>query len=49
LNTAVAISTGREAVYRFAQTADNLRVVQEAACAPSHFVPEGNLTALPVP
>lgn len=47
LNTAVASSTDRRAGYRFAQTADNLSVVQEAADAPSHFVPEGNLTALP--
>jgi hypothetical protein len=41
------LSTDRKASYRFAQTADNLSVVQEAADAPSHFVPEGNLTALP--
>jgi hypothetical protein len=47
LNTAVASSTDRKAAYRFAQTADNLSVVQEAADAPSHFVPEGDLTALP--
>ena len=47
LNTAVASSTDRKTDYRFAQTADNLSVVQEAADAPSHFVPEGNLTALP--
>lgn len=47
LNTAVASSTERKASYRFAQTADNLSVVQEAADAPSHFVPEGDLTALP--
>lgn len=47
LNTAVASSTDRSAGYRFAQTADNLSVVQEAADAPSHFVSEGNLTALP--
>lgn len=47
LNTAVASSTDKKASYRFSQTADNLSVVQEAADAPSHFVPEGNLTALP--
>lgn len=47
LNTAVASSTDRKADYRFAQTADNLSVVQEAADAPTHFVPEGNLTPLP--
>jgi hypothetical protein len=47
LNTAVASSTDRKAAYRFAQTADNLSAVQEAADAPSHFVPEGDLTALP--
>lgn len=47
LNTAVASTTDQKASYRFAQTADNLSVVQEAADAPSHFVPEGNLTALP--
>jgi type II secretory pathway pseudopilin PulG len=47
LNTAVASSTDRKGGYRFAQTADNLSVVQEPADAPSHFVPEGNLTALP--
>lgn len=47
LDTAVASTTDRKTDYRFAQTADNLSVVQEAADAPSHFVPEGNLTALP--
>lgn len=47
LDTAVASSTDRKAAYRFAQTADNLSVVQDATDAPSHFVPEGNLTALP--
>lgn len=47
LNTAVSSSTDRKADYRVAQTADNLSVVQEAADAPTHFVPEGNLTALP--
>jgi hypothetical protein len=47
LNTAVASSTDKKAAYRFAQTADNLSVVQEAADAPTHFVPEGDLTALP--
>jgi type II secretory pathway pseudopilin PulG len=47
LNTAVASTTDRKTAYRFAQTADNLSVVQEAADAPSHFVPEGDLTALP--
>ncbi|MET4144344.1 hypothetical protein [Arthrobacter sp. UYCo732] len=47
LNTAVASSTDKWAIYRFAQTADNLSVVQEAPDAPSHFVPEGDLTALP--
>lgn len=47
LNTAVASSTDRRAVYRFAQTADNLSVVQQAPDAPTHFVPEGDLTAVP--
>lgn len=47
LNTAVASSTNRRTEYRVAQTADNLSVVQEAADAPSHLVPEGNLTAVP--
>lgn len=47
LSTAVASSTDRKATHRFAQIAENLSVVQEAADAPSHFVPEGNLTALP--
>ncbi|MBG0738878.1 hypothetical protein IV500_05510 [Paeniglutamicibacter antarcticus] len=47
LNTAVASSTDRKTSYRFAQTADNLSIIQTAADAPSHFVPEGDLTALP--
>lgn len=47
LNTAVASSSEQKTVYRFAQSADNLSVTQEVADAPSHFVPEGDLTALP--
>lgn len=47
LNTTVASSTDRKAGYRFAQTADNLSVVQESVDAPTHFIPEGNLTPLP--
>lgn len=45
LDTAVASTTERRAAYRFAQTADNLSVIKEAPDAPTHFVPEGNLTA----
>ncbi|NVM96064.1 hypothetical protein [Arthrobacter wenxiniae] len=50
---AVALNTGQGATstaatgYRFAQTADNLSVVPGPADAPTHFVPEGDLTALP--
>ncbi|MCB5292614.1 hypothetical protein [Arthrobacter sp. SO3] len=47
LTSSVASTTDRKTSYRFAPTADNLSVVQEAADAPSHFVPEGNLTAVP--
>ncbi|ACL42092.1 hypothetical protein Achl_4141 (plasmid) [Pseudarthrobacter chlorophenolicus A6] len=47
LTTTVANSTDRKREYRIAQTADNLSVIQEAADAPTHFVPEGDLTALP--
>ncbi|HEX9086502.1 MAG TPA: hypothetical protein VF867_03120 [Arthrobacter sp.] len=47
LNVTVANSTDHRSSYRFAQTADNLSVVQDAADAPSHLVPEGDLTALP--
>ena len=47
LSTDVASSTPRKATYRITQAADNLSVVDQPADAPSHFVPEGNLTALP--
>lgn len=47
LETSVAASTPKPAAYRITQVADNLSVVQEAADAPSHFVHEGNLTAIP--
>ncbi|MFB9716953.1 hypothetical protein [Arthrobacter methylotrophus] len=47
LNTVMDSSTDHSVPYRFAQTADNLSIVQEATDAPTHFVPEGDLTALP--
>jgi hypothetical protein len=45
LNASVAKSPERRAAYRFAETANDVSVVQEAADTPSHFVAEGNLTA----
>lgn len=47
LNGASESSAGKRTEYRLSQTADNLSVIQEAADAPTHFVPEGNLTAVP--
>lgn len=47
LSTEVASSTPTKASYRISQSADNLHTVQQTADAPSHFIPEGNLTALP--
>lgn len=49
LDTASENSKGKRTQYRISQTADNLSVIQEAADAATHFVPEGNLTALPLP
>jgi hypothetical protein len=47
LNTSVAYSSPRKADYRVSQTADNLDIAAQAADAPGHFIPEGDLTALP--
>lgn len=47
LNTAIAASTDHRAAYRFSQAAANLSAPKTAADAASHFVPEGDLTALP--
>jgi hypothetical protein len=49
LNTVMDSSTDHSVAYRFSQTADNLSVTQDPADAPSHFVPEGDLTAVPTP
>lgn len=46
LETVFDASTPQRAAYRIAQSARNLSVMPEAPDAPTHFVPEGDLTAI---
>lgn len=47
LDNGFAVSTPQRATYRIAQAAVNLSVVPAAPDAPTHFIPEGDLTAIP--
>ncbi|WP_026535901.1 hypothetical protein [Arthrobacter sp. H14] len=47
LVTTIGASTDMAVDYRFAQTANNLDAPAPATDADSHFVPEGNITAIP--